>query len=107
MAIGRHPSSPRPPKIWKHIAQMSENLIHQRLGKNNSGYTSQLSGQKTGKLKKTSVLREIWESFITNNYVNAPLFQSLLPGSPEEHQLGSKKAMDIQHPDKGSFPTDR
>lgn len=46
---GRLPSSPRAPKIWKYIAQMSENLIHQRLGKNNSGYASQLPGQKRGR----------------------------------------------------------
>lgn len=57
---------------------------------------------------KKSVLRDkSGKNFIKNNHVNTLLFQLLLPGSPEEHQLVSKEAMDIQHPGKGSFPAGR
>lgn len=83
---------------------MSENLIHQRLGRNNSGYARQLPGPERGRLK--SVLRDK-AGKVSNTTVSVLLRQSPLSGSLEEHQLVNKKAMDTEHPGKGSFPTGR
>lgn len=104
VADRRLPSSPRAFRVLKYIAQLSENLIHQRLGKNNSGYASRLLGQEKRKVK--SVLRNSsGKVSLRANHVNALVFQSLLPGSLEEHQLVRKKARDTEHPGKGSFPS--
>lgn len=54
---------------------------------------------------KERAAKQLGESFVRANHVNALVFQSLLPGSLEEHQLVRKKARDTEHPGKGSFPS--